>query len=185
MNELTQMARLGIALGEGVDGAHPCACSQGDTIDGILERQDEFDQSLMRQAMSSERFAERIDSHMAAEEAFKTEMRDRFKSGDDRMANIEAEIVALNKLVDAFDGFKRALMLGSKVAFWLGSALIGIALWVFTEKHANDKIISDTIVKHSIALERMVNSHQELERDTRRELDRLQRDIDHKHKTTP
>ncbi len=174
MNEITQMVALQRAVGHNPD---PCECHQAETIDAIIERQDDFDQALTKQTVAHEHFSKRIDDHMHYEDQFKGEILKRFDSGDERMNNIEAQITGLNRLADAFDGFQKTL----KVAGIIGAALVGTLLWIFAEKNGDIKAQQEVLIEHTATLRTMVASHQELERDYRRDFDRLQREIDRKH----
>ncbi len=139
-------------------------CPHGEVMDAILERQDKLQSA-------HDHFTHRIDRHMEYEDEFKKEMTDRFKAGDDRMVKIEGDISALSRLADAFEGFKKALnMIG-----WISGAVLALFMWILLEKNADIKATQETLVKHAITLEKMVGSHQELERDMRREFDRLEK----------
>ncbi len=139
-------------------------CPHGEIMDAIIERQDRLE-------TAHGNFSNRIDSHMEYEDKFKQEILDRFKAGDNRMGNIETEVISLNRLADAFDGFKKALHLVG----WFAGAVIGLFMWILLEKNADIKATQDTLIKHSIALEKMVDSHKELETDVRREFDRWEK----------
>jgi hypothetical protein len=111
-----------------------------------------------------------LRGHIKGEDDFKVEMTDRFKAGDERMANIEREISTLNQLVAAFDGFKRSL----NIIAALSLAVLSIFLWILNEKNSDIKATQETLMKHSVALEKTIASHQELEKDTRKDFDRVE-----------
>ncbi len=140
------------------------SCPHGEIMDAIIERQGRLE-------LAHENFTVRIDRHMEYEDEFKKEMTDRFKAGDDRMANIETEVISLNRLADAFEGFRKALHLVG----WFAGAVLALFMWILLEKNADIKATQETLIKHAIALEKIVDSHQELERDVRREFDRLEK----------
>lgn len=146
-------------------------CPHADMIDAIIDRQDILETDQIKDRAARERFSDRIDSHMKYEDEFKKEMGERFKAGDERMGNIEQQIGSLNRLVDAFDGFQKTL----RITGYFAGAVVAIVLWIFTEKNADIKVSQDTLIKHSIALEKLVSSHQELEKDFRREIEMVRK----------
>lgn len=141
-------------------------CPHSDMIDAILERQDAIESENIKEKIAREKFSERFDFHVKTEEEWKKELGDRLKAGDDRMRKIEESVTALNRLVDAFDGFKKTL----SIVMWFVTGIVGIMLWIFNEKNADIKATQDTLIKHSITLERLVTSQKDLEKDFRFEL---------------
>ena len=135
------------------------SCPHGDLMDAIIDRQGRME----------DEYRSEIRDHMKNEDDFKREMTDRFKAGDDRMSNIETDIGSLKNLVAVFDGFRKSL----NIIATMGGAIMLLFLWILLEKNADIKATQDTLLKHSVALEKLVYSHQELEKDVRRELDRI------------
>lgn len=95
---------------------------------------------------------------------------ERFAEGDKRMASIEEDLKPLKKMYYA--------VLGSAA---VGTMLLGTLIYIYNsdkssiaeavQRQAN---MQEAIYKQGTAIEKLLQSHQELERDTRRDIERIE-----------
>ena len=124
----------------------------------------------MTDYVSKEAFA----AHAENEERNQKVTNDALHEGNIRMGNIEANIVELTTDLKPLKALYHAVVgAGSVVA-------VLIALLVFIYNQDRDAImkIADTISKHGVAIEKMIQSHAELEKDTTKEFQRIERALE-------
>ena len=105
----------------------------------------------------------RLNNHMQQEE-------DRFASGDYRMDRIEEDLKPIKKLYNATIG-----------ASMVGALLLGTLLYIYHDDKGSLMAMQDAIYKQGIAIERLILSHSELEKDVRNDVARMERNIDRLH----
>lgn len=107
---------------------------------------------------------EEFRAHVAKEE-------EALKKGDERMARIEEELRPIAKLYNAFMGASAVLTM-----------LIGVLLWVYLGDREQIKQQGDALVKQGFVIEKLILKHEELERDLKKDIARIDRDIEKHHK---
>lgn len=108
-----------------------------------------------------------IRDHITREDEHKDAFAKSFARGEIRMDKIEEDLAVLHKLLSVFEGFTKSF----KVICYLGGAIMAMFLWILFEKNSDIKLVQDTLLKHTVTLERLVVSHAELERDFNREVE--------------
>ncbi len=108
-----------------------------------------------------------IHAHIEREDAHKEAFESSFARGEERMDKIEQDLAVISKLVGVFEGFTRSF----KTISYLAGAVMALFLWILLEKNNDIKNTQETLLKHTVTLERLVVSHGELERDFRREIE--------------
>lgn len=112
----------------------------------------------------SEEEKNRLIRHMALEEEREKAQEAKFVIGERRMDAIEKDLRPLRALYYAVAG-------SGVVAAMLLSAL----LYIYGADKADLKEMQQAIYKQGTVMEKMIQAHQELEKDFRRESDRLER----------
>lgn len=125
--------------------------------------------------------AREFSEHAKNEEQNQKVTNDALHEGNVRMGNIEEHISELASDLKPLKALYNAVI-GASV---LGTFSLGLLLYIYTgaqERIAEDRVIvrslADSVQKHTILIEKMVQKHEELERDTRRELDRIEKTLD-------
>ncbi len=145
-------------------------CAMADTLDLHAEKIGELDEKIESVVKA---FLPELRGHIKEEEENKKHFMQLLDSGDARMDRIESDLSSLNKLVDMFEGFGKSM----KIVIVLGGCVLSLFLYLLLEKSNDMKSMQEIQIKHSIALERMLASHQELERDFRRDIGRVENAI--------
>ncbi len=120
----------------------------------------------------------RLIKHMLVEEEREKAELDKFSAGEARMARIEKELQPLNKMYYAVIG-------SGAVAFFLLATL----LFIYKTDRANvddmrktSDSMQQAIYEQGAAIKMMLQSHQELEKDFRRDVARIEKELDRRHK---
>jgi hypothetical protein len=100
--------------------------------------------------------------HIETEEA-------RFDEGDKRMNRIEQELRPITKMYHAF--------LGAGMTMGL---LLAVLVWVYLSDVKKMTFVTDTLVKQGLVIEKILTKHEELEKDYRREFERVEKMLDSK-----
>jgi hypothetical protein len=118
-------------------------------------------------------FWARLDKHIALEEEREKQDEARFKAGAARMQEIEKDLRPLKQLYWAVIG-----------SGGVAALLLGTLLFIYRSDKADLKAMQEILYKQGTAIELLIKSHQELEKDMRREVSRVDRDIErfHNHK---
>lgn len=106
---------------------------------------------------------DRLMNHLALEEARQKAEDEKFKLGDQRMAAIEEDLKPLKKMYWAVVGCGA-----------VGTALFALLIWVYLEDRSGMKEMQAAILKQGSAIQSLLSSHAELERDTRRDIGRIE-----------
>ena len=94
----------------------------------------------------------------------------RWKEGEDRMNRIEQDLRPLNKIYHAMIG-----------AGTVGGLLIAGLIFVYQEDRGTLRNMVDVVYKQGTALEKLLARHEELERDTAKEFQRVEKAIERLH----
>ncbi len=95
---------------------------------------------------------------------------ERLKKGEERMERIEQELRPIAKLYNAFVGASAVLTL-----------LIGVLLWVYLQDRDQMKQQGDAIQKQGFVIEKLILKHEELEKDLKKDISRLDRELEKRH----
>lgn len=116
-------------------------------------------------------FFQKVDRHMLVEELRQKLEEEKFKQGDERMQRIEEDLRPLKSMYYA--------VLGSA---GVGTLLLLTLLYIYTRDRADADVMQQAIYKQGMALEKLMQSHQALERDYRRDISRVEQGLDKYHK---
>lgn len=112
---------------------------------------------------------EAFKEHVRQEEHFQHESNERLREGNERMARIEEDLRPLKNLYHAVIG-----------ASTLGVAFIGLVVYIYNADRDSIKALADSVQKQGVVLEKLIQSHNELEKDTVKEFQRIERILDKK-----
>ncbi len=112
----------------------------------------------------------KVDRHMMLEEVRQKVEEEKFKQGEDRMQKIEEDLRPLKSMYYA--------VLGSA---GVGTLLLLTLLYIYTRDRADADVMQQAIYKQGMAIEKLMQSHQELERDYRRDISRVEQEFEKYH----
>jgi hypothetical protein len=99
-----------------------------------------------------------LKNHMAREE-------DRLKEGETRMDRIEEDLRPIKKMYYA--------LIGSSA---IGGFLLMTLLYIYSQDKGDLKDMQQILYRQGTAIEKLLQAHVELEKDFRREFDRIERE---------
>ncbi len=88
-----------------------------------------------------------------------------FKRGEDRMERIEQDLQPIKKMYWALVGSSAVMAL-----------LLSTVLYIYSEDKSGARLMQEAIYKQGIAIEKLLQSHTELEKDYRRYQARMERE---------
>lgn len=113
---------------------------------------------------------ETFKEHVRIEEHLHIENNVRLQEGNERMARIEEDLRPLKNLYHAVIG-----------AATVGGLLIGILIYVYQEDRATLKLLGEVLQRQGTTMEKLIQSHQNLERETEREFARWEKVLERLH----
>ncbi len=140
------------------------------TLDAHAEKLGELEEIVRPLESTPANFFDRLHLHMVKEEEREQADAEKFERGEARMERIEEDLRPLNKMYWA--------VMGSTV---VGTALIGLLIFIYQNDRSDVKAMQDAIYKQGTNIEKLIQSHQELEKDMRREFTRIDKEIDRNH----
>ena len=133
----------------------------------------EIDPSLLR----------RVEEHLESFEERRTACREILSAGRIRMDNIEVEMAKMTALINTADGFIKATRLVAAIVSVLMAALVGVVVWIATEKNADMRDVKLELQAHAIQInrtlsvvERMATAQDRAEQRMERHLDSVNED---------
>ncbi len=109
----------------------------------------------------------------------------KFDEGERRMTSIEQTIGRIDSDLRPIKNLYHAVVGAAGV----GAAIFGLMLYIYSEDKTQQKGMHESLKsavavlnQHSIALEKLLQSHQELEKDTVKEFQRIEKTIENLHK---
>jgi hypothetical protein len=109
-------------------------------------------------------FFVRLEKHMLKEEMREEQDGKKFKAGEERMDKIEQDLRPLRSMYYA--------VLGSG---GVASLLLMTLLFIYSSDREQAKELQQAIYRQGIAIEKLIHSHTELERDYRRDIERVEK----------
>jgi hypothetical protein len=97
------------------------------------------------------------------------ELEYRMSEGDLRMSKIESELGVLTKLSHTLDGVLKA----SKYITGLGLTIVALFIWILLEKNTEFKEMQTTLKTQGETMIQLIHSHQELEKDTQKDITQI------------
>ena len=95
----------------------------------------------------------------------------KFDKGEDRMERIENDLRPIAKMYNAFMGASAVL-----------TFLITVLIWVYMGDRDQLRQQGDAIIKQGFVIEKMILKHEELEKDLKRDVARVEREVERLHK---
>lgn len=92
---------------------------------------------------------------------------DQFRDGAERMERIEQDLQPIKKMYWALMGSSGVMAL-----------LLAVLLYIYAEDKHGAKAMQEAIYKQGVAIERLLVSHTELEKDYRRDMTRIESTLD-------
>lgn len=120
----------------------------------------------MTDPISRDVFAE----HAKAEEAHQRIVSDALEEGNKRMEKIEEDLRPVKNLYHTVVG-----------ASMIGTALVGLLIFIYVNDRETIKTLSESVQRQGLVLEKMIQSHQELEKDTTKEFQRFEKTLEKLH----
>lgn len=116
--------------------------------------------------------------HAQSEEVNQRVMNDALHEGNLRMGSIEASVGDLSNDMKPLKALYNAVVGASAI----GTIAVALLLYIYTgaqdrlaEDRSNIKSLAESVQKHTVILEKVVMSHQELEKDTTKEFQRIEK----------
>lgn len=106
---------------------------------------------------------QRLLNHLALEEAREKSDHEKFERGEARMDKIEQDLRPLNKMFWAVIG-----------SAGVGVALLATVLWIYNNDREQASQMQHVLYEQGAAIKMLLQSHAELERDYRRDIQRLE-----------
>jgi sensor c-di-GMP phosphodiesterase-like protein len=111
-------------------------------------------------------FFTRLERHMIAEELRENAENDKFSAGEKRMEQIERDLRPLRSMYHAVIG-----------SGGVAALLLATVLFIYNNDREQTKELQQAIYRQGVAIERLILSHAELERDYRRDIERVEKAV--------